>query len=189
LIELERSNVAKLPTRYGVFNAKVYKEGEKEHLVLFTDKIPENPLIRIHSECLTGDVFGSLKCDCGDELAIASKIISREGGVIIYLRQEGRNIGLFNKINAYKLQDEGYDTVEANLALGFKEDERDYDCAREILKDFGIRKFRLLTNNPLKIQELEDGFDIERIPLLTEINCYNKHYLETKKEKMGHMLR
>ncbi len=188
MIHLEVSNVAKLPTKYGIFNAKVFKEKNKEHLVLFTDTIPQNPLVRIHSECLTGDVFGSLKCDCGDELAISSEKIAKEGGLIVYLRQEGRDIGLLNKINAYALQDKGYDTVEANLALGFKEDERSYESAKEILKSFGLKSFRLLTNNPLKVLELEDAFEVERVSIQTAANCYNESYLKTKKEKMGHLL-
>ena len=182
------SSVANLPTKYGNFKIQSFKEGEKEHLVIFKEPLGDTPLVRVHSECLTGDVFGSKKCDCGEQLDAALKLIAKEGGMVIYHRQEGRNIGLFNKVNAYALQDIGYDTIEANHQLGFKADERTYDIVREILKHFGIKKLRLLTNNPKKLDALE-GFEIvERLPIVIEPNEENRDYLKVKKEKMGHML-
>ena len=144
------SNVANLPTKYGNFKIQSFKEGDREHLVIFTSPLPQIPLVRVHSECLTGDALGSLKCDCGDQLQYALERIAKEGGMLIYHRQEGRNIGIFNKVNAYALQDKGFDTIEANHQLGFKADERTYDIVREILHHFGIKKLRLLTNNPKK---------------------------------------
>ena len=148
-------------------------------------------LVRVHSECLTGDVFGSLRCDCGDQLEAALKQIEKEGkGVLVYMRQEGRGIGLGNKLLAYGLQDEGKDTVEANEALGFKADLRDYGIGAQILKDLGIQKLRLMTNNPKKIIGLK-GYDlevVERVPLEIEPNEINKKYLNTKREKLGHIL-
>jgi len=182
------SSVANLPTKYGNFKIQSFKEGEREHLVIFKEPLGDTPLVRVHSECLTGDVFGSKKCDCGEQLDAALKLIAKEGGMVIYHRQEGRNIGLFNKVNAYALQDIGYDTIEANHQLGFKADERTYDIVREILKHFGIKKLRLLTNNPKKLDALE-GFEIvERLPIVIEPNEENRDYLKVKKEKMGHML-
>ena len=182
------SSVANLPTKYGNFKIQSFKEGEREHLVIFKEPLGDTPLVRVHSECLTGDVFGSKKCDCGEQLDAALKLIAKEGGMVIYHRQEGRNIGLFNKVNAYALQDIGYDTIEANHQLGFKADERTYDIVREILKHFGIKKLRLLTNNPKKLDALE-GFEIvERLPIIIEPNEENRDYLKVKKEKMGHML-
>ncbi len=182
------SSVANLPTKYGNFKIQSFKDGEKEHLVIFKEPLGDTPLVRVHSECLTGDVFGSKKCDCGEQLDAALKLIAKEGGMVIYHRQEGRNIGLFNKVNAYALQDIGYDTIEANHQLGFKADERTYDIVREILKHFGIKKLRLLTNNPKKLDALE-GFEIvERLPIVIEPNEENRDYLKVKKEKMGHML-
>lgn len=182
------SNVANLPTKYGNFKIQSFKEGDKEHLAVFTETIPEIPLVRVHSECLTGDVLGSLKCDCGQQLQAALKQIAKYGGILIYHRQEGRNIGLFNKVNAYALQDKGFDTIEANHQLGFKADERTYDIAIKILKSFNIKKLKLLTNNPDKLDSLE-GFEIvQRVPLIIEPNSHNANYLSVKKEKMGHML-
>ena len=151
----------------------------------------EPVLVRVHSECLTGDVFGSMRCDCGDQLDLAMKRISSEGrGVLLYMRQEGRGIGLNNKLKAYSLQDQGLDTVEANQALGFEADLRDYGTGAEILVDLGIKKLRLLTNNPQKISGIE-GFGlelIERIPIQTSSNSKNIRYMKTKREKMGHIL-
>ena len=148
------------------------------------------PYVRVHSECLTGDTFGSLKCDCQNQLHQALEFISKNGGLIIYHRQEGRNIGLVNKVNAYCLQEQGRNTIEANLELGFDEDERYYLIVEEILKDLNISSIKLITNNPKKIKYMESiGIKIiERIPSITEVNKYNKSYLETKKEKMGHLL-
>jgi GTP cyclohydrolase II len=142
----------------------------------------------VHSECLTGDTLGSLKCDCGEQLEASLKLIAKEGGLVIYHRQEGRNIGLFNKVNAYALQDKGLDTIEANHQLGFSADERTYDIVVTILKHFGIKKLRLLTNNPKKLEVLE-GFEIvQRVPLIIEPNDKNRNYLKVKKEQMGHLL-
>lgn len=153
-------------------------------------KITENIIVRMHSECMTGDVFHSLRCDCGEQLQRSMKIIAREGGILLYLRQEGRGIGLLNKIKAYALQDKGMDTVEANEHLGFVADERDYRIAGEILKDLGVSSIRLLTNNPYKIKELEQqGIKVaERIPLLVKATKLNQKYLNTKQEKLGHLL-
>ncbi len=182
------SSIANLPTIYGDFKIQAFKEGDREHLAVFTPSLPEIPLVRVHSECLTGDTLGSLKCDCGEQLHASLKLIAKEGGLLIYHRQEGRNIGLFNKVNAYALQDKGYNTIEANHQLGFKADERTYGIVREILSHFGIKKLRLLTNNPKKLDALE-GFEIiERIPLIIKPNEKNRDYLKTKKEQMGHLL-
>ena len=182
------SNIANLPTKYGNFKIQSFREGDKEHLAIFTDPIPSIPLVRVHSECLTGDTLGSLKCDCGEQLDYALKTIAKEGGLLIYHRQEGRNIGLFNKVNAYALQDKGFDTIEANHQLGFSADERTYDIVKKILNHFGINKLKLLTNNPKKIEAIEGAEVVERIPIIIKPNSKNKFYLETKKEKMGHLL-
>lgn len=182
------SNIAKLPTKFGDFKIQSFSEGIKEHLVIFNEPLGDTPVVRVHSECLTGDALGSLKCDCGDQLAYALEAISKEGGMVIYLRQEGRNIGLLNKVNAYALQDNGLDTVEANHQLGFQADERSYEVVEFILNHFGIKSIKLLTNNPKKIESLE-GIDIvERLPVIIKPNKYNKDYLRTKKEKMRHIL-
>ena len=182
------SNIANLPTKYGKFKIQSFKEGLKEHLVIFKEPLGENPIVRIHSECLTGDAIGSLKCDCGDQLQFALKTIDEKGGMVIYLRQEGRDIGLLNKVNAYALQDAGYDTVEANHQLGFEADERNYEMVEIILHHFKIKSIRLLTNNPKKIKSLKNIEIKERIPIIIEPNKYNKKYLETKKNEMGHIL-
>jgi GTP cyclohydrolase II len=182
------SNIANLPTKYGDFKIQAFKEGDKEHLAIFKEPLGEIPLVRVHSECLTGDTLGSLKCDCGQQLEASLKLIAKEGGLVIYHRQEGRNIGLFNKVNAYALQDEGLDTIEANHQLGFSADERTYDIVVTIINYFGIKKLRLLTNNPKKLEVLE-GFEIvERLPLIVKPNEQNRDYLKTKKDKMGHLL-
>ena len=185
---MEISNIASLPTKYGNFKIQSFKENNKEHLAIFTQNLPDIPIIRIHSECLTGDALGSLKCDCGDQLQYALKLINKKGGMVIYLRQEGRGIGLFNKVNAYYLQDKGFDTVEANHQLGFEADMRDFSIVEKILKHFNIKKIKLLTNNPKKIFTFKEIEVIERIPIKMESNPHNENYLKTKKEKLGHLL-
>jgi GTP cyclohydrolase II len=187
-----QSNIANLPTKYGKFKIKAYKDGNQEHLAIMSQDFEtlDAPYVRIHSECLTGDTLGSLKCDCQNQLDLSLKFIAEEGGLVIYHRQEGRNIGLVNKVNAYALQDQGRNTIQANLELGFKEDERDYSIVGHIFNDLGVKKLKLITNNPKKIKYVESlGVEIiERIPAITKSNKYNEAYLSTKKEKMGHML-
>lgn len=186
-----------IPTPYGTFRFIVYRDiaTGKEHAALVGGDVAkaateEGVLVRIHSECLTGDIFGSMRCDCGAQLREALSQIGASGGVLVYLRQEGRDIGLTQKILAYDLQDRGLDTVEANLRLGHPEDPRTYGAARDILSDLGIASVRLLTNNPRKIDALE-GFGIhvaERIPLLVSPTDASRGYLATKRDKLGHML-
>lgn len=188
---MEISNKAKLPTRFGEFVIQsfkqVLKDGQiKEHLCIIKGEIKSDMNVRIHSECLTGDALCSLKCDCREQLEASLEYIEQNGGMVIYLRQEGRGIGLFNKVNAYALQDKGKDTIEANVELGFREDERDYDIVDEILEYYKIGKVRLLTNNPLKLKALKKAHT--RIPLIIKPNNFNKGYLDIKKCKMGHML-
>jgi len=182
------SNIANLPSRFGDFKIQTFAEGIKEHLVIFKEPLGEIPIVRVHSECLTGDAIGSLKCDCRDQLEFALKEIAKDGGMVIYLRQEGRNIGLLNKTNAYALQDKGFDTVAANHQLGFKTDERSYEVVEFILEHFNIKKIKLLTNNPKKIESLHDVEIVERLPIIIEPNQYNEFYLKTKKDQMGHLL-
>ena len=185
---IDISQIAILPTKYGTFKIQAFKEGDKEHLALFTDALSDAPIVRVHSECLTGDALGSIKCDCGEQLHFALELIAAEGGMLIYHRQEGRNIGLLNKVNAYALQDKGYNTVEANHQLGFSADERTYEIVEFILEYFGIKKLKLLTNNPKKIESLK-GIEIaERLPIQIKANPYNENYLKTKKEELGHLL-
>ena len=186
--QIDISQVAKLPTKYGTFNIQTFKEFGKEHLAIFTDELDENPILRVHSECLTGDALGSRKCDCGEQLAFSQELIASKGGMVIYHRQEGRNIGLLGKVNAYALQDEGLDTVEANHQLGFKADERTYEIVEYILEYFNIKKIQLLTNNPTKIDSLKNVEITKRIPIQIESNPYNKDYLDVKKNQMGHLL-
>jgi GTP cyclohydrolase II len=184
---------ANLPTRYGTFEVLVYDTPErKEHVALALGAIDDGEpvLVRVHSECLTGDVFGSSRCDCGEQLADSLPLLQEQGrGVLLYLRQEGRGIGLANKISAYALQERGLDTVEANLALGLPEDGRDYRVAAEMLFELGVRRARLLTNNPAKVEGLErHGLEVvERVPLGITPNPSNLGYLRTKREKMGHL--
>jgi GTP cyclohydrolase II len=187
-MKLEISKIANLPTQYGNFKIQSFKQNDKEHLAIFTYTLPHIPTLRIHSECLTGDVFKSLKCDCGEQLDYALKQIQKDGGMVIYLRQEGRGIGLFNKVNAYSLQDLGHDTMMANELLGFKQDYRKYEIVNEILKYFKIEKVNLMTNNPLKLNSLKEIKIEKRIPIIINSCEYNYEYLETKKEKMGHLL-
>ena len=187
-MKIEISQIAALPSRFGSFKIQSFKEGIKEHLVIFKEPLDEVVLVRVHSECLTGDTIGSLKCDCRDQLEFALDAIEKEGGMVIYLRQEGRNIGLLNKVNAYALQDKGLNTIEANHQLGFADDERTYEMVEFILAHFGIKKIRLLTNNPKKIESLKNIEIVERVPVVIKANEFNKGYLKTKKEKMGHLL-
>lgn len=180
---------ATLPTIYGDFEIYVFRDGALEHAALLRHYVDLPVLVRIHSKCLTGDTLGSLRCDCGFQLQQAMSAISRVGGLLVYLDQEGRGIGLANKIKAYCLQDKGYDTVDANLLLGFGSDERSFAPAASILEYFGLSNIALLTNNPKKISELESrGFNVSRIPIPSNINGYNTAYLDAKRRKMGHDL-
>ncbi|MCL4134930.1 UNVERIFIED_CONTAM: hypothetical protein GTU68_029226 [Idotea baltica] len=182
-----------LKTSYGIFKTHVFADDveSKEHLALVAGDItPDRVLtVRLHSECLTGDVFGSRRCDCGEQLDRSMKIIAKEGGILLYLREEGRGIGLANKLKAYELQDIGYDTVEANIKLGFDADLRNYIAAGRMLVNLGVKKVKLLTNNPCKVEGLEDaGINIiERMPIIVEPDEYSRDYLATKKEKLGHL--
>jgi 3,4-dihydroxy 2-butanone 4-phosphate synthase/GTP cyclohydrolase II len=193
---VHREAEAKLPTEYGDFHAIAFRNDVDPHThvaLTFGEIDPEEPaLVRMHSECLTGDVFGSLRCDCGSQLQQALRQIAQSGrGVLVYLRQEGRGIGLANKLKAYALQDQGHDTVQANEALGFLPDLRDYGIGAQILRHLGVRKMNLLTNNPKKVVGLE-GYGLEivgRVPIEIPANKVNAHYLRVKKEKMGHLLK
>ncbi len=194
-ITVERKACARIPTEYGEYQLCLYTNTQdtKEHMALVMGDVGDQRevLVRIHSECFTGDVLGSRRCDCGEQLQRSMELIAEAGvGVIIYLRQEGRGIGLLDKLRAYNLQDEGYDTVDANLALGHQPDERDYTVAALILNELGVKTVRLMTNNPGKIYQLENlGIQIvERIPLETTIYVDNAQYLFTKAQRMNHLL-
>jgi 3,4-dihydroxy 2-butanone 4-phosphate synthase/GTP cyclohydrolase II len=201
---IDHEETVKLPTSYGDFDLHMFRSvvDERPHFaltvgvprpdkVLGNDPIEEPLLVRPHSECLTGDVFHSLRCDCGFQLDRAMRMVQEaKSGVILYMRQEGRGIGIQNKIRAYRLQDEGLDTVEANQALGFQADQRDYGIGAQILRHLGVRKMRILTNNPRKFRGL-DGYGlsiVERVPIRIEPNPANEKYLQTKKDKLGHLL-
>ena len=194
-ILVERVTEAEMPTKYGIFKAYGYvnKINGEHHIALVKGNIADGEpvLCRVHSECLTGDAFGSLRCDCGEQLHKAMEMIEKEGkGVVVYLNQEGRGIGLMEKMKAYKLQEDGMDTVDANICLGHLADERDYGVGAQILRELGVHKMRLLTNNPVKRVGLEAyGLEIvENVPVETVPNPYNERYLRTKKERMGHTL-
>ena len=193
---LELAAVADLPTSHGPFKVRVFidsKDG-KEHVALVHGDVfgKEEVLVRLHSECLTGDVFGSLRCDCREQLERGLKAVAAEGcGVVLYLRQEGRGIGLANKIRAYSLQEKGLDTIDANVALGFRDDERDYEAAAMMLKQLGVRSVRLLTNNPDKIRQLQAfGTEVSsRVPHAVLPGVHNRRYLETKVARSGHLMK
>jgi GTP cyclohydrolase II len=193
-LTVERYAEAQLPTRFGPFQVVVYRErgGDKEHLAVLAGDVrgAKDLLVRVHSECLTGEVLHSLKCDCRDQLDLALERIQAAGkGALLYLRQEGRGIGLGNKIRAYAKQDEGLDTVDANLALGFEDDQRGYQMAADMLRDLGVHSVALMTNNPRKVEGLEnDGIEVtRREPHEVEAHEHNRDYLKTKQDRLGHL--
>ena len=192
---VEKGEEVDMPTEWGHFRLIPFRQKSNglEHMALIKGEWREEDpiLVRVHSSCMTGDILGSKRCDCGEQLHKAMQMIEQEGrGVIVYMQQEGRGIGLMNKIAAYKLQEQGLDTVDANVHLGFKPDERDYGCGAQILRQLGVQKMRLMTNNPVKRVGLEGyGLEIvENVPIETTPNEYNLRYLQTKKERMGHIL-
>ena len=193
-LKITQMTCARVPTATGEFQLCLYldHQSDKEHLALVIGEVAskQEVLVRLHSECVTGDVLGSLRCDCGDQLHRAMDLIAEEGmGVLVYLRQEGRGIGLLDKLRAYNLQDAGYDTVDANLMLGHPADERDYTVAGLILRDLGVQSVRLLTNNPQKIESLQElGVSVtDRVPLKPKVTSENVAYLTTKSERMNHL--
>jgi 3,4-dihydroxy 2-butanone 4-phosphate synthase/GTP cyclohydrolase II len=193
---VERVTTVRMPTDHGEFSLVAFRETltGKHHVALVKGDVAgkQNVLVRVHSECLTGDVFHSLRCDCGEQLELALARIEAEGsGVVLYMAQEGRGIGLLNKLKAYELQEQGLDTVEANLELGFPEDAREYGIGNQILADLGLTTIRILTNNPRKLSGIE-GFGlrvVEQVPIVVPANVENRRYLATKRDKLGHMLR
>jgi GTP cyclohydrolase II len=192
---MQKQIEAPLPTKYGNFRVLAYADRPDDpmpHLAFVSEQFdPSKPvLVRVHSECMTGDTFGSLRCDCGEQLSLAMEKVAKAQGVIVYLRQEGRGIGLINKLKAYNLQDSGLNTIDANTHLGFESDARQYDIAIQILLDLNIKSIQLLTNNPLKIKALEDStIRVEgRVPLIVKPQKQNAHYLRTKKKLLGHLL-
>ena len=187
MINIEVSNIAKLPTKHGNFLIQSFKEGIKEHLVIMTNEFGDIPNVRVHSECLTGDAIGSIKCDCQAQLNYSLEYINKNTGIVIYLKQEGRDIGLLNKVNAYALQDGGYDTVEANHQLGFGTDERSYEIVDYIFEYYKVKQINLLTNNPDKLDKIKINIK-KRIPISVGKTSKNSEYLKIKKEKMGHLL-
>jgi len=191
---MKRLESAHLPTQFGEFNIIAFGTDHSDampHLALVSKSLDLSKTInlRMHSECMTGDVFGSVRCDCGEQLDFSMQYLSDNGGILLYLRQEGRGIGLVNKLKAYNLQSDGLDTLDANTHLGFEPDQRDYQAAVEMLEDIGVQSVRLLTNNPLKIEAIrKSSIDIiDRIPVLIEPQADNKAYISTKQEKMGHL--
>ncbi len=192
---MERLATTKIPTEFGFFQMIAYENPDNAnmpHLAMVSEQFSskEKVLVRIHSECMTGDVFGSKRCDCGEQLAKSLELTAKEGGVVVYLRQEGRGIGLINKMKAYNLQDTGVNTADANTHLGFEVDARQYDVAVTILQDLNIKSIRLLTNNPLKLEAIENSpiEIVDRVPIVIKPHSENAHYLKTKKDLMGHFL-
>lgn len=185
--DVKISSVAKLPTKHGNFLIQSFQEGTKEHLVIMSQDYGDIVNVRIHSECLTGDAIGSIKCDCQAQLNFALDFIAKNKGMVLYLRQEGRNIGLLNKVNAYSLQDMGFNTVQANHQLGFASDERTYEIVDFIFEYYGIKKINLMTNNPDKLSQLKIKV-VDRIPIIVGQTIENKDYMNVKKDEMGHMI-